>query len=113
MLQHNEYAGGRGARGVYEKLLEEFVVVVLICAIFLFHLRSSLVIIISLPIGILGAFKVIGSDLWSTDPGFADATKATGVPGICGSGIIEAISEMVSAGIIDQQGLIGEIFDAT
>lgn len=52
------------------------------------------------------SFKVIGSDLWSTDPGFAEATAATGVPGICGSGIIEAISEMVSAGIIDQQGLV-------
>ena len=44
---------------LYEKLLEEFIVVVLICAIFLFHFRSSLVIIISLPIGILGAFIVM------------------------------------------------------
>ncbi len=44
---------------LYEKLLEEFVVVVLICALFLFHFRSSLVIIISLPIGILGAFIVM------------------------------------------------------
>jgi copper/silver efflux system protein len=44
---------------LYEKLLEEFIVVVVICAIFLFHLRSSLVIIISLPIGILGAFIIM------------------------------------------------------
>lgn len=44
---------------LYEKLLEEFIVVVLICAIFLFHFRSSLVIIISLPIGILGAFIIM------------------------------------------------------
>lgn len=44
---------------LYEKLLEEFIVVVLICAIFLFHLRSSLVIIISLPIGILVAFIIM------------------------------------------------------
>ena len=44
---------------LYGKLLQEFIVVVLICAIFLFHLRSSLVIIISLPIGILGAFIIM------------------------------------------------------
>ncbi len=44
---------------LYEKLLEEFIVVVLICAIFLFHFRSSLVIIFSLPIGILGAFVIM------------------------------------------------------
>lgn len=44
---------------LYEKLLEEFLVVVIICAIFLFHFRSSLVIIISLPIGILGAFTIM------------------------------------------------------
>lgn len=44
---------------LYEKLLEEFIVVTLICAIFLFHLRSSLVIIVSLPVGILAAFIVM------------------------------------------------------
>ncbi|MFK5986781.1 MAG: efflux RND transporter permease subunit [Pseudomonadota bacterium] len=44
---------------LYEKLIEEFIVVVLICAIFLFHFRSSLVIIFSLPIGILGAFIIM------------------------------------------------------
>ena len=44
---------------LYEKLLEEFIVVTLICAIFLFHLRSSLVVIISLPVGILAAFIVM------------------------------------------------------
>lgn len=44
---------------LYEKLLQEFIVVVLICALFLFHFRSSLVIIISLPIGILGAFIIM------------------------------------------------------
>ncbi|RMD69884.1 MAG: efflux RND transporter permease subunit [Gammaproteobacteria bacterium] len=42
-----------------EKLVEEFIVVVLVCALFLFHLRSSLVILISLPIGILAAFIVM------------------------------------------------------
>lgn len=46
-------------KNLYEKLLEEFIVVTLICAVFLFHLRSSLVVIFSLPVGILGAFIVM------------------------------------------------------
>ncbi|MBN3116977.1 efflux RND transporter permease subunit [Pectobacterium brasiliense] len=41
------------------KLLEEFVVVAIICALFLFHFRSALVAIISLPLGILGAFIIM------------------------------------------------------
>lgn len=41
------------------KLLEEFVVVALVCMVFLFHIRSSLVAIISLPVGILAAFIVM------------------------------------------------------
>ena len=41
------------------KLLEEFIVVALVCAVFLFHLRSALVIILSLPVGILIAFVVM------------------------------------------------------
>ena len=52
-------------------------------------------------------FRVIGSDLWSDDPGFAEATAQTGVTGICGSGIIEAVAEMRMAGIVDAAGLIG------
>ncbi|AHM05327.1 Iron-sulfur cluster-binding protein [Roseibacterium elongatum DSM 19469] len=52
-------------------------------------------------------FKVIGCDLWSTDPGFAAATMDTGVTGICGSGIIEAVAEMRMAGLLDPSGLIG------
>ena len=40
-------------------LVEEFLVVVLVCALFLFHFRSSLVILISLPVGILVAFLVM------------------------------------------------------
>jgi len=52
-------------------------------------------------------FRVIGCDLWSDDPDFREATAATGVTGICGSGIIEAIAEMRLAGIVDQGGLIG------
>ncbi len=41
------------------KLIEEFIVVALVCAIFLWHLRSSLVAIVSLPIGILIAFVIM------------------------------------------------------
>ena len=41
------------------KLFEEFLVVALVCAVFLFHLRSSAVIIISLPVGILVAFIIM------------------------------------------------------
>lgn len=37
-------------------LVEEFIIVALVCALFLFHLRSSLVVILSLPLGILMAF---------------------------------------------------------
>ena len=41
------------------KLLQEFLVVALVCVLFLFHLRSSLVIIVSLPVGILIAFIIM------------------------------------------------------
>ncbi|PCJ85927.1 MAG: CusA/CzcA family heavy metal efflux RND transporter [Thiotrichaceae bacterium] len=41
------------------RLVEEFIAVVLVCAVFLFHARSSLVILFSLPIGILAAFMVM------------------------------------------------------
>ena len=43
------------------RLIEEFLVVILVCALFLFHLRSSLVILVSLPVGILVAFLVMKS----------------------------------------------------
>jgi Cu(I)/Ag(I) efflux system membrane protein CusA/SilA len=41
------------------RLIEEFILVALVCAMFLFHLRSALVIIITLPIGILAAFIIM------------------------------------------------------
>ncbi|MBY5949057.1 efflux RND transporter permease subunit [Photobacterium rosenbergii] len=44
---------------LYEKLIEEFIVVAIVCALFLFHFRSSLVVMISLPIGILSAFIIM------------------------------------------------------
>ncbi|NIZ62779.1 drug:proton antiporter [Sedimentitalea sp. CY04] len=52
-------------------------------------------------------FQVIGSDVWSDEEGFPDAIATTGVTGICGSGIIEAIAEMRLAGLLDASGLIG------
>ncbi|MDO6512741.1 efflux RND transporter permease subunit [Neptuniibacter sp. 2_MG-2023] len=48
----------RAVDNLFEKLIEEFIVVIVVCAIFLFHFRSSLVVIISLPVGILVAFIV-------------------------------------------------------
>ena len=50
--------------------------------------------------------KVIGCDLWSDEEGFPEATAATGVTGICGSGIIEALAEMYLAGILRTDGTI-------
>ncbi len=51
-------------------------------------------------------FSVIGSPLWSDDPDFAESTRASGVTGICGSGIIEAVAEMYLAGLISADGVI-------
>ncbi|MES2153032.1 MAG: efflux RND transporter permease subunit [Pseudomonadota bacterium] len=50
---------GRAVRNLGEKLVEEFIVVAVVCALFLFHLRSALVAIVTLPIGILVAFTVM------------------------------------------------------
>jgi Cu(I)/Ag(I) efflux system membrane protein CusA/SilA len=49
----------RAVDNLNRKLLEEFFVVALVCALFLFHLRSALVIILSLPVGILIAFIIM------------------------------------------------------
>ncbi|WP_339722217.1 efflux RND transporter permease subunit [Marinomonas primoryensis] len=49
----------RAVENLWTKLLEEFLVVALVCVVFLFHVRSSLVAIISLPVGILTAFIVM------------------------------------------------------
>ncbi|NQV87192.1 MAG: efflux RND transporter permease subunit, partial [Woeseiaceae bacterium] len=49
----------RAVETLQGKLLEEFLVVALVCAVFLFHIRSSAVIILSLPVGILVAFIVM------------------------------------------------------
>lgn len=50
---------GRAVKNLRDKLLLEFAIVALVCVIFLFHVRSSLVAIISLPVGILAAFIVM------------------------------------------------------
>ncbi|WP_264213532.1 ASKHA domain-containing protein [Leisingera thetidis] len=52
-------------------------------------------------------FRVIGSEIWSDEAGFAESIATTGITGICGSGIIEAIAEMRMAGVLDASGLIG------
>ncbi|HHX6751747.1 CusA/CzcA family heavy metal efflux RND transporter [Pseudomonas indoloxydans] len=49
----------RAVENLSHKLIEEFIVVALVCALFLWHLRSSLVAIVSLPVGVLIAFIVM------------------------------------------------------
>jgi Cu(I)/Ag(I) efflux system membrane protein CusA/SilA len=49
----------RAVDNLQVKLVEEFIVVALVCLIFLFHLRSALVAIITLPLGVLAAFIVM------------------------------------------------------
>lgn len=49
----------RAVENLKHKLLEEFLVVALVCSVFLWHLRSALVAIISLPLGVLVAFTVM------------------------------------------------------
>ncbi len=58
------------------------------------------------PVTLEPRFRVIGSDLWSNEEGFAESIEGIGVGGICGSGIIEAIAEMYLAGIVTPDGLI-------
>jgi Cu(I)/Ag(I) efflux system membrane protein CusA/SilA len=49
----------RAVANLQQKLIEEFIVVALVCMLFLFHLRSAFVAIVSLPLGILVAFIVM------------------------------------------------------
>src|SRR4051812_80743 len=49
----------RAVKNLEEKLFEEFVVVALVCLVFLFHVRSAFVAIVSLPLGVLAAFIVM------------------------------------------------------
>ncbi|MGI9364098.1 MAG: ASKHA domain-containing protein [Rhizobiaceae bacterium] len=58
------------------------------------------------PVTLEPRIRIIGVDKWSDEPGFDDLAKATGVTGICGSGIIEVMAEMFLAGIIDEDGVL-------
>ncbi|MGP8456636.1 efflux RND transporter permease subunit [Ralstonia sp. PR5] len=49
----------RAVDNLTHKLIEEFIVVAVVCLVFLFHLRSALVAIVSLPLGVLAAFLVM------------------------------------------------------
>jgi Cu(I)/Ag(I) efflux system membrane protein CusA/SilA len=49
----------RAVDNLQQKLVEEFIVVALVCLVFLFHLRSAFVAIVSLPLGVLMAFIVM------------------------------------------------------
>ena len=49
----------RAVSTLQSRLIEEFILVALVCVVFLFHLRSSLVVVLSLPVGILAAFIVM------------------------------------------------------
>ena len=50
--------------------------------------------------------RVIGIDRWSDEPGFSELEAETRVTGICGSGIIEALSELAAAGVIAPNGRV-------
>ncbi len=77
----------RAVDNLEHKLIEEFLVVALVCALFLWHLRSSLVAIVSLPIGVLIAFA---------------AMRAQGINAniMSLSGIAIAIGAMVDAAVV-------------
>ena len=77
----------RAVDNLSTKLVEEFIVVALICVLFLFHLRSALVAILTLPLGILIAFSVM---------------KAQGINANIMSlgGIAIAIGAMVDAAVV-------------
>jgi len=77
----------RAVTNIGEKLIEEFIIVALVCLLFLGHLRSSLVAIITLPLGILTAFLIM---------------DAQGVSANLMSlaGIAIAIGEMVDAAVV-------------
>jgi len=49
----------RAVVNLRDKLIEEFIVVVVVCAVFLFHMRSALVAVVTLPVGVLIAFIVM------------------------------------------------------
>ena len=77
----------RAITNLSEKLIEEFIVVILVCTLFLWHLRSALVAIITLPVGVLVAFAVMQAQ------GLNANIMSLG-------GIAIAIGAMVDAGVV-------------
>jgi Cu(I)/Ag(I) efflux system membrane protein CusA/SilA len=77
----------RAIENLASKLGEEFIVVALVCALFLFHLRSALVAIVTLPLGVMAAFLVMR--LQGVDANIMSL-----------SGIAIAIGAMVDAAIV-------------
>ncbi|MBI3438370.1 MAG: efflux RND transporter permease subunit, partial [Proteobacteria bacterium] len=77
----------RSINNLTEKLAEEFIVVALVCALFLFHLRSALVAIVTLPLGVATAFLIM---------------RAQGIEAniMSLSGIAIAVGAMVDAAIV-------------
>ena len=77
----------RSISNLTEKLAEEFIVVALVCALFLFHLRSALVAIVTLPLGVATAFLIM---------------RAQGIEAniMSLSGIAIAVGAMVDAAIV-------------
>jgi len=51
-------------------------------------------------------FRIIGSEKWSDEQGFAGDAERLGVTGICGSAIIEVVAEMYLSGIVSEDGMI-------
>tara|TARA_Y100001970_G_scaffold293907_1_gene444493 strand:- start:26229 stop:28253 length:2025 start_codon:yes stop_codon:yes gene_type:complete len=51
-------------------------------------------------------FKVIGCEYWSDDPNFTGTLPASGVTGICGSGIIEIVGELFLSGLMTSDGTL-------
>ncbi len=58
------------------------------------------------PLTLNPTIRIIGSEKWSNEDGFAQEAANTGITGICGSGIIEVVAEMFLAGIISEDGVI-------
>ena len=63
------------------------------------------------PVTLRARVKVIGVDMWSDEAGFETAVAATGVTGLCGSGIIDLLAEMYLSGILDADGTIAATSD--
>ena len=58
------------------------------------------------PLTLEPKFRIIGSDKWSDEAGFAAEAESLGITGICGSAIIEVVAEMYLAGIISEDGVV-------